>query len=96
MFVIKHLNPAKNVKITSRYVSTIAEKFREDGFIQKYEVNCEDTFTPNAKCTLNICQLMPEAEMNALRKDKFDALENTRPNKKFIPQDINLHFTHRS
>ena len=43
MFVIKHLKPAKNVKITSRSVSTIAEKFRNDGFIQKYEVNSEGT-----------------------------------------------------
>ena len=55
MFVIKHLKPAKNVKITSRSVSTIAEKFRNDGFIQKYEVNSAGTFTQNLKCTINIC-----------------------------------------
>ena len=54
MFVIKHLKPAKSVKITSRTVSTIAEKFKEDGFIQKYEVNSEGTCTQNLKCTINI------------------------------------------
>ncbi len=32
--------------------------------------------------------------MADLRK-KFDDLEATRPNKKFIPQEINLHFNHR-
>ena len=37
---------------------------------------------------------MPENEMTDIRK-KFDHLESSRPNGKFIPQEINLHFEHK-
>jgi len=36
-------------------------------------------------------EVMPENEMTDIRK-KFDHLESSRPNEKFIPQEINLHF----
>ena len=28
-------------------------------------------------------------------RNHFDALEATRPDQKFIPQELNLHFEHR-
>ena len=43
---------------------------------------------------INIIEVMPPTEMELLRQ-KFDGLEASRENKKFISQEINLHFTHR-
>ena len=44
---------------------------------------------------VNIVEVMPPSEMELLRQ-KFDDLEASRENRKFISQEINLHFTHRS
>ena len=43
---------------------------------------------------VNIVEVMPPSEMELLRQ-KFDDLEASRENRKFISQEINLHFTHR-
>ena len=43
---------------------------------------------------INFIEVMPPSEMELLRQ-KFDHLEADRENKKFISQEINLHFTHR-
>ena len=37
---------------------------------------------------------MPISEMAELRK-KFNELELSRPNQKFVPQEINPHFDYR-
>ena len=44
---------------------------------------------------INTFEVMPPSEMEILRQ-RFDGLEASRENKKFISQEINLHFTHRS
>ena len=43
---------------------------------------------------MNIVEVMPPSKMDLLRQ-KFDDLEASRENRKFISQEINLHFTHR-
>ena len=37
---------------------------------------------------------MSQSEMESVRRE-FDALEASREDKKFISQEINLHFKHR-
>ena len=43
---------------------------------------------------IEVIKVMPQSEMELLRQ-KFDALESSRENKRFISQEINLHFDHR-
>ena len=67
--------------------------FRQDGFIQQFEVVRDGRYTV-VVAQMNMIEVMPPSEMELLRQ-KFDSLEATRENKKFISQEINLHFTHR-
>ena len=82
-----------NWKLSARKFSQLAESFQRDGFIQQYEVLGRSSGDMNNVQRV-IFQVMPESEMREVRR-KFDDLEASREDKKFISQEINLHFRHR-
>ena len=90
----KYFLSGKRVKITPfpRYLSSLVKAFQEDGFIQQFKVRL--TLMIFKVSNLLCLKIYEEKEMVDLR-EKFDELEDSRPNKRFIPQEINHHFTHK-
>ena len=75
-----------------RCLSSAVKAFQEDGFIQQFKVKL---ILMISKVSNLLClKIYEEKEMVDLR-GKFDKLEASRPNKRFIPQEINHHFTHK-
>ena len=75
-----------------RHLSSIAKTFKEDGFIQQIKVSI--WFLKISLKVLFCRKIYEEKEMVDLR-GKFDKLEASKASKRLIPQEINLHFTHK-
>lgn len=86
----------KRLKSTpfSRYLSSNVKTFQEDGFIQQFKVNLISMNYLPKFSNLLCFKIYEEKEMVDLR-EKFNKLEASMPNKRFNPQEINYHFTHK-
>ena len=77
-----------------RCLSSAVKAFQEDGFIQQFKVKIiYMNYLPKVSNLLSL-KIYEEKEMVDLR-GKFDKLEASRPDRRFIPQEINHHFTHK-